>query len=85
MKNKFTSFVKTRIMCSVPGNIPFDYNEIRKSEQECFFLFFLCSNAVSSMFLYFISEILFSQTVSSCFYCEHFIVCYIFPFYCSFV
>nr|XP_058945050.1 semaphorin-1A-like isoform X3 [Pocillopora verrucosa] len=29
LKNKFTSFVKTRIMCSVPGNIPFDYNEIQ--------------------------------------------------------
>ncbi|XP_022780661.1 semaphorin-2A-like isoform X3 [Stylophora pistillata] len=29
LKNRFTSFVKTRIMCSVPGNIPFDYNEIQ--------------------------------------------------------
>jgi len=28
--NRFTSFVKTRILCSVPGTIPFDYNEIRK-------------------------------------------------------
>ncbi|XP_020625901.1 semaphorin-2A-like isoform X2 [Orbicella faveolata] len=27
--NRFTSFVKTRILCSVPGTIPFDYNEIQ--------------------------------------------------------
>lgn len=30
LKNKFTSFVKTRVSCSVPGNIPFDFDEIRK-------------------------------------------------------
>ena len=30
MANRFTSFVKTRILCSVPGAIPFDYNEIRE-------------------------------------------------------
>ncbi|KAJ7365684.1 semaphorin domain, partial [Desmophyllum pertusum] len=29
LKNKFTSFVKTRILCSIPGKIPFDYNEIQ--------------------------------------------------------
>ncbi|XP_078374729.1 semaphorin-4A-like isoform X2 [Oculina patagonica] len=29
LKNRFTSFVKTRMLCSVPGKIPFDYNEIQ--------------------------------------------------------
>ncbi|KAM7449581.1 Semaphorin-5A [Porites harrisoni] len=29
LKNKFTSFVKTRVSCSVPGNIPFDFDEIQ--------------------------------------------------------
>ena len=30
LTNRFTSFVKARLLCSVPGTIPFDYNEIRK-------------------------------------------------------
>ena len=30
LKNKFTSFVKTRVRCFLPGNIPFDFDEIRK-------------------------------------------------------
>ena len=30
LPNRFTSFVKARILCSVPGTISFDYNEKRK-------------------------------------------------------
>ncbi|XP_068741365.1 semaphorin-4D-like isoform X1 [Montipora capricornis] len=33
LKGKFTSFVKTRVLCSVPGDIPFDYNQIQATVQ----------------------------------------------------
>ena len=39
LKGKFTSFVKTRMICSVPGEMPFDYDQIRKCLTKRYFSF----------------------------------------------
>ncbi|XP_074639370.1 semaphorin-1A-like isoform X2 [Acropora palmata] len=31
LKGKFTSFVKARLLCSIPGDIPFDYDQIQST------------------------------------------------------